>query len=146
MMPRSLRVPTGRYSRHILLCADQTKPKCAPREVTIPAWTALKNRLDDLGLARGDGCVFRSKVNCLRVCDKGPIAVVYPDGTWYHSASGEVLERILVEHLQGGNPVEEYVFARNPLAESPGREPERPAPQGDSGKPAAEVPRQDDSA
>lgn len=115
-MPRKLRIPTGRYSRHILICADQTKPKCAPRGVTIPAWTALKKRLNEMGLAQGDGCVFRSKVNCLRVCKKGPIAVVYPDGTWYHSAKGKVLERILVEHLQGGSPVEEYVFATNPLA------------------------------
>lgn len=114
-MARKLRIPTGAYSRHFLICADQTKPKCAPRDVTIPAWTAVKNRLDELGLARGEGCVFRSKVNCLRVCKKGPIAVVYPEGTWYHSASGDVLERILVEHLQQGQPVEEYIFARNPL-------------------------------
>ncbi len=114
-MPGDLRIPTGRYSRHILLCADQTKPKCAAREITIPAWTFLKDRLKELGLAHGEGCVYRTKVNCLRVCDRGPIAVVYPDGTWYHSATSEVLERILVEHVQGGKPVEEYVFARNPL-------------------------------
>lgn len=113
-----LRIPTGRYTRHILLCADQTKPKCAPREVTVPVWTRLKDRLDELGLARGNGCVFRSKVNCLRVCAQGPIAVVYPDGTWYHSVSEDVLERILVEHVQGGRPVEEYIFARNPLPAS----------------------------
>ncbi len=115
-MPSELRIPTGRYSRHILICADQTKPKCAAREVTIPAWNTLKRRLGELGLANGEGCVYRSKVNCLRVCSSGPIAVVYPDGTWYHSASGEVLERIIVEHIQGGMPVEEYVFATNPLA------------------------------
>lgn len=114
-MPRSLTVPTGPYERHILLCADQSKPKCASREVTVAAWTRLKDRLDELGLARGEGCAFRSKVNCLRVCERGPIAVVYPEGTWYHSVRGEVLERILVEHVQGGQPVEEYVFARNPL-------------------------------
>lgn len=114
-MPRKMRIPTGRYSKHVLLCADQTKPKCAPRKLTVRAWKFLKDRLKKMGLAHGDGCVYRTKVNCLRVCDKGPIAVVYPDGTWYHSASGEVLERILVEHVQGGKPVEEYVFARNPL-------------------------------
>lgn len=114
-MPRPLKVPTGPYKRHILICADQSKPKCAPRNVTVKAWTRLKDRLDELGLARGEGCAFRSKVNCLRVCERGPIAVVYPEGTWYHSVRGKVLERILVEHVQGGRPVEEYVFARNPL-------------------------------
>lgn len=114
-MPRRLTVPTGPYKRHILICADQSKPKCAPRNVTVKAWTRLKDRLDELGLARGEGCAFRSKVNCLRVCERGPIAVVYPEGTWYHSVRGKVLERILVEHVQGGRPVEEYVFARNPL-------------------------------
>lgn len=115
-MPRRPIVPTGPYKRHILICADQSKPKCAPREITVKAWTRLKDRIDELGLARGDGCAFRSKVNCLRVCEQGPIAVVYPEGTWYHSVQGEVLERILVEHVQGGRPVEEYVFARNPLS------------------------------
>ena len=73
------RVPIGRYVRHILICADQTKPKCASREVTNRAWDYLKKRLGELGLASGDGCVYRSKVNCLRVCEQGPIAVVYPD-------------------------------------------------------------------
>ena len=122
-MTQELRIPTGSYSRHILLCADQTNPKCAPRGLTLEAWRKLKDRLSEMGLAHGDGCVYRTKVNCLRVCEKGPIAVVYPDGTWYHSASGEVLERILVEHVRDGNPVEEYIFARNPLPPVPGQAP-----------------------
>ncbi len=116
-------LPTGPYKRHILLCADQSKPKCAPREVTNESWDYLKKSLGEMGLASGDGCVYRSKVNCLRVCEHGPIAVVYPEGVWYHSATPGVLDRILREHIAGGRPVEEYIFARNPLfAGEPGRE------------------------
>jgi (2Fe-2S) ferredoxin len=105
----------GRITRHIFLCADQTEPKCAPRERTLVAWEYLKRRLADLGLTSGSRVIYRTKANCLRMCVEGPIAVVYPEGTWYHSCDPPVLERIVQEHLAGGAPVEEYVFAVNPL-------------------------------
>src|SRR5262249_26731435 len=73
----------NKIRRHIFLCADQTKPACCSKEDGLESWNYLKKRLEELGLTKAEDCVYRTKANCLRVCQQGPIAVVYPEGIWY---------------------------------------------------------------
>ena len=108
-----------RISHHLLLCATPTKAKCCDPEIGAASWDALKQQVRELDLenpSRAQGIVLRSKADCLRICDQGPILLVWPDGTWYGGVTPERISSILQQHIIQGQPIEEWILKTTPFS------------------------------
>lgn len=106
------RLGIGKYSRHVLLC---TGPTCCTEKEGLEAWDELKKQIKKHGLDSGENPCYRTKVGCLRLCESGPIATVYPEGIWYAGMSKQNIKGFVESHLVNGTPLEELVIAQNPL-------------------------------
>jgi (2Fe-2S) ferredoxin len=113
---KAAKLEIGIYRRHVFLC---TGPNCCTPEVGLAAWEALKQEIKEHGLKSGPNACYRTKVGCLRICCNGPTVVVYPEGTWYYSMTAERIPQFVRQHLVGGEPIREWVFADNPLGREP---------------------------
>ena len=108
----TVKIGIGKIRRHVFLC---TGPKCCTPEVGQEAWETLKQKLKDVGLSTGDNVCQRTRAGCLRICCHGPTALVYPEGPWYHGMTADKIDRFVQQHLIEGKPIEEWIFAENPL-------------------------------
>ena len=108
----AVRRGVGSYERHIFLCLG---PDCCTEKEGEAAWSHLKKRVAQINGSPDSGRVYRTKVGCLRVCTQGPVAVVYPEGTWYAGLGRDALDRVIDEHLVAGRPVVDLAIGHNPL-------------------------------
>ena len=106
-------------SHHLLLCATPSKALCCPDpELGAASWAQLKQLVRELGLedpSRPGGIVLRSKADCLRICEQGPVLLIWPDGIVYGGVIPERIEPILRQHVIAGQPITAWILRRYQL-------------------------------
>jgi (2Fe-2S) ferredoxin len=107
--PQPPQPPMEPYSHHVLVCTGEF---CSPDRRGRQLYSLLAELLQREDLLFGPTRVKRGETPCLGVCGNGPIVVVYPEGIWYSEVTPALLERIVVEHLKRGQPIDEAIFHR----------------------------------
>ncbi|WP_028310643.1 (2Fe-2S) ferredoxin domain-containing protein [Derxia gummosa] len=95
------------FKRHMFICTNQRdkgEACCAAHDAQAMVDHA-KKRVKAAGVG-GEGGVRVQKAGCLGRCDDGPVAVVYPEGTWYTFIDKTDIDEIVDSHLVGGTPVD----------------------------------------
>jgi (2Fe-2S) ferredoxin len=94
------------YERHIFFCLNERKngEACCTLQGSQAAFDHCKSRVKSLGLS-GPGQVRVNKAGCLDRCAGGPVAVVYPEGTWYSFVDNSDIDEIVDSHLKNGHVV-----------------------------------------
>lgn len=106
-----IRPKMGDYRRHLLVC---TGPRCTPNGESQALFDTLGAKFKAAGIDQGELRVKRTRVSCFATCKSGPLLCVQPDGIWYYDVTESNLDRIIREHLVGGQPVEELIYHRGP--------------------------------
>lgn len=106
-MSEVIKPKIGAYRRHLLVC---TGSRCTEQGESEELFLSLKEKFAAAGINKGELRVKRTRTSCFAACKGGPILCVQPDGTWYYNVTPANLDRIIAQHLVGGQPVQELVF------------------------------------
>ncbi|HCL56207.1 MAG TPA: ferredoxin [Spirochaetia bacterium] len=97
--------------KHIFVCCSfrtSGEPKGVCNKKDAPA---LVQYLDTEVNDRGMNDVMVSTTGCLKVCEKGPIMVVYPEGVWYGNVDEGAVDEIL-DAMENGEIAEKFVIMK----------------------------------
>ena len=99
------------YKHHMFICLNQRSngENCCAQYDAQAAFDHCKQRVKAEGLA-GPGGVRVNKAGCLDRCAGGPVAVVYPEGTWYSFVDQADIDEIVESHLKNGQVVQRLVL------------------------------------
>jgi (2Fe-2S) ferredoxin len=94
------------FSHHVFFCLNERTDgrECCAHQNATALQEYAKKKVKALGLA-GEGKVRINKAGCLDRCEKGPVIVVYPEGTWYTLVDEHDVDEIIESHIQKGIPV-----------------------------------------